>query len=126
LAEEIQNTLDWLAQLETETATTPEPGPEPPANINPDPQEPNDDEEDEKETGDKPGGSGNSNKYFVKWHNKSGTFEGYANAQNALNNWRSSYKSAETAKIKSKYDLSTPNGGYMMQQDLNALDAWMY
>lgn len=125
LAEEIQDTLHWLAELEAETATTPEPGPEPPANINPNPQEPEGDEEG-KDTGDKPGGSGNSNKYFVKWYNKSGTFEGYANAQNALEGWRSSYKSSETAKIKSKYDLNTPNGGYMMQQDLNALEAWMY
>ena len=40
LAEEIQDTLSWLAELEAETASTPEPRPEPPANINPTPQKP--------------------------------------------------------------------------------------
>lgn len=43
LAEEIQDTLHWLAELETETATTPNPGPEPPTNTDPTPQEPTDD-----------------------------------------------------------------------------------
>ena len=49
LAEEIQNTLDWLAELEGATATTPDIQPEDTKPVNPEP---------EKSTDDQNGGSG--------------------------------------------------------------------